>query len=271
MDAMTLTAGEAVKISLQDDDEFLGDEDFQYDAAVISSEEIGQSFVTCSLSLSRFGHYATASAALLVLRFELGGPPGNRHRFKSASILARLRPLTTTLDAAASSSSSSSLSVLKYWPERWSDVPSAKAVERRLGAGLSSGSIGALAVQSAAQRSVSYTRHAQRRVRGVASGRPVLSQVQWTLEENELEQDGIWEHFRLALLVRHDGKFTIDVAIKTKVGFSADPRKYLLRPLKGSSGARIVDPTLPIGEADAALDGNPDLRGVDLAGFTGFT
>ncbi|XWX00303.1 hypothetical protein V2A60_008323 [Cordyceps javanica] len=268
MDATTFAADEAVKIPLlQDDDEYLGDEDFQYDAAVISSEEIGQSSVTCALSLSRFGHYATASAALLVLRFELGGPPGNRHRFKSASILARLRPLA--------GGDTSSLSVLKYWPERWSDAPSAKLVERRVGAGLSTGGLGApaaagLAVQSSAQRSVSYTRHAQRRVRGTASGRPVLCQVQWTLEEDDVQQDGIWEHFRLALLVRHDGRFTMDVSIKTKVGFSADPRKYLLRPLKGSSGTRIIDPTLPIGEADAALDGDPDLRGVELSGFTAF-
>ncbi|ATY63244.1 hypothetical protein A9K55_007082 [Cordyceps militaris] len=258
MEAATFTADEAVTISLHEDDEYLGDDDFQYDAAVISSEEIGQSFVTCALSLSRFGHYATASAALLVLRFELGGPPGNRHRFKSASILARLRPLTP--------SAVPSLSVLKYAPERWSDAPSAQAIERRLGAGLSAGG----AVQASARRAVSYTRHARRHVRGVAAGRPVLCQVQWTLEENEVEQDGLWAHFHLVLLVRHDGPFSIDVGIKTKVGFSADPRKYLLRPLKGSLGTRIVDPTLPIGEADPALDGNPDLRGVDLAGFTAF-
>ncbi len=43
MDATTFAADKAVKISLQDDDEYLGDDDFQYDAAVISSEEIGQS------------------------------------------------------------------------------------------------------------------------------------------------------------------------------------------------------------------------------------
>lgn len=216
------------------------------------------------MSLSRFGVYATASAALLVLRFELGGPPGNRHRFKSASILARIRPVT---------GGASSVSVLKYWPEKWSAAPSAKLIERKLNAGLSSGGLAlttGLAVQSSAQRSVSFTRHAQRRIKGVASGRPVLNQVLWTLEENELEQDGIWEHFQLALLVRHDGKFTIDVGIKTKVGFSADPRKYLLRPLKGSSGVRVVDPALPIGEADAAFDGHSDLRGIELAGFTNF-
>ncbi|OAA69294.1 hypothetical protein LEL_10170 [Akanthomyces lecanii RCEF 1005] len=261
MDATTFAADKAVKISLQDDDEYLGDDDFQYDAAVISSEEIGQSFVTCALTISRFGHYATASAALLVLRFELGGPPGNRHRFKSASILARLRPLA---------GDASSLSVLKYWPERHHDAPSAQHIERRFGAGLGSSGGGMAALSTSAQRSVSYTRHAQRRIRGVASGRPVLNQVQWTLEENELEQDGVWEHFQLALLVRHDGKFTIDVGIKTKVGFSTDPRKYLLRPLKGSSGTKIVDPKTPIGEADEALDGNPDLRGVELSGFTAF-
>lgn len=215
--------------------------------------------MTCALALSRFGHYASASAALLVLRLELGGPPGNRHRFKSASILARLRPLTGV----------SSLSVLKYWPEKHHDAPSAQRVDRRFAAGLSSSS-GMAALSTSAQRSVSYTRHAQRRNRGVASGRPVLNQVQWTLEENELEQNGVWEHFQFALLVRHDGKFTIDVGIKTKVGFSTDPRKYLLRPLKGSSGMRIVDPTRPTGEADVALDGNPDLRGVELSGFTAF-
>ncbi len=44
MDPTTFAAEQAVRISLQDDDdEFLGDDDFQYDAAVISSEEIGQS------------------------------------------------------------------------------------------------------------------------------------------------------------------------------------------------------------------------------------
>ena len=43
MEAATFTADEAVTISLQEDDEYLGDDDFQYDAAVISSEEIGQS------------------------------------------------------------------------------------------------------------------------------------------------------------------------------------------------------------------------------------
>lgn len=290
MEVQTLTADEPLKIPLQSDEEYLGDDDFQYDAAVISSEEIGQSqsttvsgstkklprhankfswlgFVTCSLSLSRFGHYATASAALLVLKFELGGPPGNRHRFKSASILARLRPLRGGADT-------SSISVLKYWPEKWSEAASAKLIERKFGGGLGTGGIApvtGLSLHSSAQRSVSYTRHTQRRIRGVASGRPVLNQVQWTLEENEMEQDGIWEHFQLALLVRHDGKFTIDVAIKTKVGFSADPRKSLLRPLKGSSGVRVVDPMLPIGEADVSLDGNPELRGIELAGFTTFT
>lgn len=218
--------------------------------------------MTCALSLSRFGHYATASAALLVLRFELGGPPGNRHRFKSASILARLRPVT---------GDASSLSVLKYWPEKHHEAPSAQCVERRFGAGFGSSAAGGMAaLGTSAQRSVSFTRHARRRIRGVASGRPVLNQVQWTLEENDVEQDGVWEHFQLALLVRHDGRFTIDVGIKTKVGFSTDPRKYLLRPLKGSSGTRMVDPMMPIGEADEALDGNPDLRGVELSGFTAF-
>ncbi|KAJ6784831.1 hypothetical protein PWT90_06811 [Aphanocladium album] len=264
MEDATFTADTAVRISLQDDDEYLGDDEFQYDAAVISSEEIGQSFVTCALSLSRFGHYATASAALLVLRFELGGPAGNRHRFKSASILARLRPLN---------GDATSISVLKYWPEKWSESPSSKLIQRKIGAGLSTGGLAlttGLGVRSSAQRSVSFTRHAQKRIKGIASGRPVLNQVLWTLEENELEQDGIWEHFQLALLVRHEGKFTIDVGIKTKVGFSADPRKYLLRPLKGSSGARVVDPTLPIGEADATLDGGPELRGIDLSAFTTF-
>lgn len=224
-------------------------------------------FVTCSLSLSRFGHYATAKAALLVLKFELGGPPGNRHRFKSASILARLRPLAPSPDA------SSSVSVLKYWPEKWSDAPTAKTVERKFGAGLGSGGIApatGLTLQTSAQRSVSFTRHSQKSIRGVASGTPVLNQVQWTLEENEAEQDGIWEHFKVALLVRHDGPFTVDVAIKTKVGFSADPRKSLLRALKGSSGARVLDPSLPIGEADAALDGDADLRGIDLSVFSTF-
>lgn len=43
MGATTFAADEAVKISLQDDDEFLGDDEFQYDAAVISSEQVGQS------------------------------------------------------------------------------------------------------------------------------------------------------------------------------------------------------------------------------------
>lgn len=222
-------------------------------------------FVTCALSLSRFGHYATASAALLVLRFELGGPPGHRHRFKSASILARLRPL--------SGDGPASISVLKYWPETWQDAPSAKHIDRTLGGGLAltTGGGGLPVLQSSARRSVSFTRHARRRIRGVASGRPRLHQVQWTLEENEMQQDGVWEHFRLALLVRHDGgPFTMDVAIKTKVGFSADPRKYLLRPLKGSAGTMVVDPMMPIGEADASLDGNPDLRGVELSGFTAF-
>lgn len=43
MEVQTLTADEPFRIPLQSDEEYLGDDDFQYDAAVISSEEIGQS------------------------------------------------------------------------------------------------------------------------------------------------------------------------------------------------------------------------------------
>lgn len=43
MTTQTLTGLEPVKINLELDDEYLGDNEFQYDAAVISSQEIGQS------------------------------------------------------------------------------------------------------------------------------------------------------------------------------------------------------------------------------------
>lgn len=215
--------------------------------------------VTSSISLVRSGQYGTVPATLVVLKLELGAPPGNRHRFKSASLLVKLKSLSTP-----------SLSVLKYWPESFHDTSSTMTTEQKVsGGGILGASQAGVAVQSTFERSSSHIKQHQRKITGASWGKPLRNQVQWALEENNAQKNGIWQHFQVALLVKHEGPFSLEMGVKVKVGFTADLRKFLLRPLKGHSGARIIDPTRDIGHTSALAD-DADFRDVDIASFTTF-
>jgi hypothetical protein len=165
------------------------------------------------------------------------------------------------------------VSILKYWPEgRWDDAPSAVAVEEKVSVG---GSLGfseagvGLSVSPGYERTSAFTRLARRNIRGASFGAPVRNQVRWALEESSVQKEGIWENFRLAILARHEGSFSVEMEIKAKVGFSTHPRK-LLWPLRGKSGVRVLDPGTPIGEAGSSLELNVDLDKINLAELTSF-
>lgn len=250
-------------------------------------------FVTSSLSLVRFGRYtgqaavSATRAALLVLQLELGASPGSRHRFKSVSLLVRLRPVGKEVigpgkkargsAAKAAAAAAVPVSVLQYWPVRWEDQPTAVAVGGKVGVGGSVGLSGSpplagpsLWLDPSWERTRTYTRHARRNISGASvAAAAARSEVRWSLEENAAERDGVWEHFRVALVVRHTGSFAVEVGVRAKVGFTAHPRK-LLWPLRGKFGARTVCDGVPIGAACEALDGDPVLNDIDIAQFTTF-
>lgn len=218
--------------------------------------------MTSTLSLAHFGIYSDSPAALLVLAFELATAPGGRHRFKSVNILIQLKPVHST----------SSVSILKYWPEQWDGAPSSEKISQAYGVGGSIGfsvaGVGAT-IDPNFKKSRSFTRHRKRSIKGAALGAPVRNRIRWALDEDAVEKDGIWQNFKLAILAKHESQFSLEVEVKAKVGFSANPRK-LLWPLKGKSGTRVVNPSVPIGEVQQLLTLDQNLEKVDIAKFTSF-
>lgn len=230
--------------------------------------------ITARLSLAHFGTHNSLPAALLVFSFSLLPARGStrRHRFKSATITLRFH----APDPSSSSAITATPHILAMHPSEAYGAPSAEDISRTyaLGASLGSsllGGVGTATLEPRVETSRQFTRHRRTKVRGAMLGAPRATRVRWNLEENEVEKAGVPMRFETAVLVRHEVRFGVEVAVKTSVGLvGLDPRRVW--PLKGRPRKmRVVDPGRSIGTPGAdARRLDMSLDRVDLAPFTSF-